>query len=127
MSNNRTLLTLAISLMITFIGSTSVRAQEAESELAKIELFGGYAYLRADSEHGRANLNGWTISVEGDLNRSVALVADFDGTYRSGQNSHSALFGPKFTARPGRFAPFVHALAGVVREAEGGTCITDLV
>ena len=102
------------------ICSTPVPAQESEPELAKIELFGGYAYLRADSEHGRVNLNGWTISVEGNLNRKFALVADFDGTYRREQNSHSALFGPKFTARRGRFAPFAHVLAGVVREGEEG-------
>jgi opacity protein-like surface antigen len=114
------LILVAVLLSIVAITSTPVRAQEEEPELAKIELFTGYAYLRADSEHGRANLNGWTISVEGNLNRTVALVADFDGTYRSGQSSHSALFGPKVTARPRRFAPFVHALAGVVREAEEG-------
>jgi opacity protein-like surface antigen len=114
------LLTLTIPLWFILIGSTPTWAQEKEPELARIELFAGYAYLRADAENGRANLNGWTISLEGNLNRNVAVVADFDGTYRSGQNSHSALFGPKFTARPGRYAPFVHALAGVVREAEDG-------
>jgi hypothetical protein len=92
---------------------------ETEAELAKIELFAGYAYLRTDGAHGRANLNGWTLSVEGNLNRKIALVADFDGVYRRNQSSHSALFGPKFTARPGKFAPFVHTLAGVVRESAG--------
>ena len=120
MSNNIRLLPLAVSLWIGVIGFTTVQAQEKEPELARVELFGGYAYLRADAEHGRANLNGWTISLEGNLNRKLALVADFDGTYRRGQSSHSALFGPKLTARSGRLAPFVHALAGVVREAEEG-------
>ena len=120
MSDNMRLISLAVPLSIIAFTITPAMAQEKEPELAKIELFVGYAYLRADAEHGRANLNGWTISVEGNLNRTVALVADFDGTYRRGQNSHSAVFGPKLTARTGRFAPFVHALAGVVREAEEG-------
>jgi hypothetical protein len=112
------LLRLVFSLSIIAIAVVPARAQQPEPELAKIELFGGYAYLRADSAEGRANLNGWTISVEGNLNRVLAVVADFDGTYREGQSSHSFLFGPKFTARPGRWAPFAHVLAGFVREAE---------
>ena len=116
----RLLILTVCSLIMVSAGSSPAMAQDEEPELAKVELFAGYAYLRTDAEAGRTNLNGWTISVEGNLNRTVALVADFDGTYRSGQNSHSAQFGPKFTARPGRFAPFVHALAGVVREAEEG-------
>jgi opacity protein-like surface antigen len=108
-----------VLLLLTF-ASTVIPTRGQEPELAKIEIFGGYAYLHAAAEHGSPNLNGWTISVEGNLNRSTALVADFDGTYRSGRNSHSASFGPKLTARPERFAPFVHALAGVVRESEDG-------
>src|SRR5678816_1286102 len=93
MSNNIRLLTLAVCSWIGVIGFMTVQAQEKEPELARVELFGGYAYSRADAEHGRANLNGWTISLEGNLNRKLALVADFDGTYRRGQSSHSALFG----------------------------------
>src|SRR5262245_24036099 len=86
--NNMRLAALPI-LLSTFAViaiSVEVQAQDTEPELARIELFAGYAYLRADSENGRANLNGWTLSVEGNLNRSLALVADFDGTYRRDQN-----------------------------------------
>jgi hypothetical protein len=119
-----TLLSLTILLWIVAATTSTVLGQEQalenEAELAKVEVFVGYAYLRADDMHGRANLNGWTLSIEGNLNRTIALVADFDGTYRSGQSSHSALFGPKFTARSGKLAPFVHTLAGVVREKEDG-------
>ena len=112
--------TLILILAMALPVSAQEEPETETEELAKVEVFAGYAYLRADAEHGRANLNGWTISVEGNLNRNIALVADFDGTYRSNQSSHSALFGPKFTARTGKFAPFVHALAGVVREKEDG-------
>jgi hypothetical protein len=94
----------------------------AQEEIAKVEVFGGYAYLRADSVEDRVNLHGWTISVEGNLNRWLAAVADFDGTYGSENDerisSHSFLFGPKFTARRERWAPFAHALFGVARELE---------
>jgi opacity protein-like surface antigen len=94
-------------------------------EVAKVEVFGGYAYLRADSAEGRVNLHGWTLSVEGNLNRALAVVADFDGTYGDTESdedisSHSFLFGPKFTARRGRWAPFAHVLFGWVRDAEAG-------
>jgi hypothetical protein len=121
MENDMKLHLPAVFLLIIVIGAMPALAQETEPELAKIELFGGYAYLRATSEDERVGLHGWTISVEGNLNRTFALVADFDGTYRHEQSSHSALFGPKFTARPGRLAPFVHVLAGVVRESEEGS------
>jgi opacity protein-like surface antigen len=114
------LLRIALLLPVLVITAAGIRAQEPEPELPKIELFTGYAYLRGDSEHGRVNLNGWTISIEGNLNKNIALVADFDGLYRRDQNSHSFLFGPKFTARKGRLAPFVDVLAGGVREAEEG-------
>jgi hypothetical protein len=115
-------LTVTILLSVMALASLNTSAQEpsAEAELAKIEVFGGYAFLRADGAHGRANLNGWTLSLEGNLNRKIALVADFDGTYGENQNSHSALFGPKFTARSEKLAPFVHTLAGIVREEEEG-------
>jgi opacity protein-like surface antigen len=96
----------------------------AQKEPAKVEVFGGYAYLRAHSSEGPVNLNGWTISLEKSVNRTLTLVADFDGTYGKvlGEriSSHSALFGPQFTARKKRVAPFVHALFGVVRELEAG-------
>ena len=73
-------------LLILFATAIAAIAQEPEPELAKIELFTGYAYLRTDSEHGRTNLKGWTVSVEGNVNRTVALVADFDGLYRRNQS-----------------------------------------
>jgi hypothetical protein len=65
MSNNLRLLTLVVSSWMGVIGFMTVQAQEKEPALARVELFGGYADTRADAEHGRANLNGWTISLEG--------------------------------------------------------------
>jgi hypothetical protein len=96
----------------------------AQEEVAKVELFGGYSYIRADAPHGRLNLHGWSLSLERNLNRVVALIADFDGVYGSALDedvsAYSALFGPKFTARTERLAPFAHTLFGVVRDAEAG-------
>jgi hypothetical protein len=39
----------------------------AQEEVAKVEVFGGYACLHADSSDGRVNLNGWSIYLELNL------------------------------------------------------------
>jgi hypothetical protein len=94
----------------------------AQEKPAKVEVFGGYVYLNAGAADGRVNLNGGTLSLERNLNRSLAVAADFVSTFGRAFgdtfNSHSAMFGPKFTARKERVARFAHTLVGVVRERE---------
>ena len=112
---------LGLTVFLLLVTTTPSAAQE---QVAKLEVFGGYAFIRADSSEGRVNLNGWTASPETHLNRTIALAADFDGAYGRvlGEriSVHSAMLGPKFTARNKRLKPFAHALFGVVREAEAG-------
>ena len=112
---------LVASVLLLLAGAVSGFAQE---QVARVEVFVGYAYIRADTSQRPVDLNGWTVSLEGNLNPVLALVADFDGAYGNQLDervsSHSALFGPRFMARPNWMEPFAHALFGVVRDLEAG-------
>lgn len=97
----------------------------------KVEVAGGYSYLRADTDP-RSNAHGWYVSVAGNLNRYVGLAADFSGHYGSANlntgagnikvdgTAHTFLFGPRFSARRERLTPFAHVLAGAVRSRTAG-------
>ena len=57
----------------------------AAQETPKIEVFGGYSYLRL-TEQPRillksASLNGWSASVKLNLTRRIGLLPDFSGHY----------------------------------------------
>lgn len=52
----------------------------------KIEVFGGYQYLRAgniDGEGDGANTNGWDTSATVNLNKYLGVAADFSGSYKT--------------------------------------------
>jgi opacity protein-like surface antigen len=83
----------------------------------KAELYGGYSYVGG-------NFHGWNVSVAGNFNKWVGLVADVSG--HSGgfddvnlverQKINSFLVGPRFSLRRHkRITPFVHALFGTTR------------
>ena len=106
----------------------------APAAAQKIELFGGYSFVRAPVRFDQTgpglgptttttptlNLNGWEASGAVKVAGPLALVADFDGTSGSfqGANTHlnTYLFGPQFRV-PGPISLFVHALAGDAHES----------
>ena len=85
--------------------SSSLSAQEQD----KVELFGGYSYMR----FAGTNLNGWEASGQYKFLDWLGGVADFDGHYGSfdgiGTSTHTFLFGPQIS-RPSRVSPFGHLL-----------------
>ena len=101
----------------------------------KVELFGGYSYLRADGDGDPAsNLHGWNASIAGNVNHWLGLVADFSGHYGSETVTvgsargnvdgrfHSFLFGPRVSARKNdKVTPFFHALFGASHAKANGT------
>jgi opacity protein-like surface antigen len=115
------------------------RAQEAP----KVEVFGGYSFLRPE---GGGNLNGWQVSVAGNINDWFGVVAELSGHYGSRHSRsissfpgfpglpdppifnartdsessfHTFLFGPRFSYRKNaRVTPFAHALVGASRVQE---------
>jgi hypothetical protein len=96
----------------------------------------GYSYYNTNlSSIDRANLNGWTGSLEGKVFPWVGIVADISGQYGSqnfpsglGQintdvSEHNFLFGPRVSVSVGKIRPFAEVLIGashVHTDAFGG-------
>ena len=127
-----------ITILLMFFPLTVV-AQETP----KLEIFGGYSYLRLTRQTNAglesANLNGWNASVKWNLTPRIGLVADFSGNYgqrgrtplslstTSGQitqigfkpgdmRQHTFLFGPEFRlVRSNRLTLNVRTLVGVAQ------------
>jgi opacity protein-like surface antigen len=95
----------------------------------KVELFGGYQFLRASGNDFSKMLNGWRASVAGNLNEYIGVEASFTGTYgdfydidglpdnpdtdvNARINNYTYLFGPRFTVRNDRVTGFAHVLFG---------------
>jgi len=119
-------------VLILFFATLAVQAQEPP----KVEVFGGYSYLRADLGGGSADSHGVTGSVTYNFDRILGIKADF-GTQTGSLNVpvqlnngipgsttsfdirpsyFSFLFGPQIAYRKSeRFTPFAHVLLGGVR------------
>lgn len=93
----------------------------------KVEVFGGYSYLRTDDDASIDNLDlhGWNASVAGNLNSWFGIKADFSGHYndylvspgvRADFSQHLFLAGPQFTYRKSDvWQPFAHVMVGAAR------------
>ena len=132
------------AVLAALSGSTffavSARAQD------KVEIFGGYSYLRpnitAEEENicmavvcplpvllptlvtSRQNLNGWEVAGGVHVLPMLRVVADVSGHYgttlsrgTSNTHQHTFLFGPEFSW-PKRVSPFAHVLFGGSHQAE---------
>lgn len=88
----------------------------------KVQLFGGYSFLRLDTGAGKANLYGWEAS--GTFKKSwLGFTADFSGHYGSpfgpSTSLNTFLFGPQLSLPVPVITPYVHALVGAARESTG--------
>jgi opacity protein-like surface antigen len=99
------------AVALVALGAVGAGAQEVTP---KAEVFGGYSY-------GGSGSHGWDGSVAFNANRWLGVVADFGGQYTRFDSpgsserikTHSALFGPRFSARnSSRATPFAHVLLG---------------
>ncbi len=116
----------------------TVAAAPLVAQVPRMELFGGYSYSNGNPEltSNRLNLHGWNASVTGNVNRWFGVVGDFAGHYGTEAtvvpcfvppcpewpgplNSHTFLFGPRFSLRCPKAAPFAHALFGAERLSAG--------
>jgi hypothetical protein len=124
---------VSVAVLTLFFLASPSRAQ-------KIELFGGYSFVRAPvtfvqtagacpilgcptiSNTQNLNLNGWAVGGAYKVLGPLALAADFSDTSGSfqGANTHlkTYLFGPQLRF-PGPISPFVHFLAGGAHESIG--------
>ena len=76
----------------------------------KVEVFGGYQFTHV---YPNANANGWNASMNVNFKKWFGGTADFSGTYKSGTDLYTFLFGPVFSLRKSqKITPFAHALFG---------------
>jgi Outer membrane protein beta-barrel domain len=102
---------LAALILSTALMAVPARAQDE----TKVQVFGGYSYMRYDPSNVDVSLNGWNASAEYQFFHGLGIVGDFAGDYGSPQGLHSSmttyLFGPQI-AFPARVSPFAHVLFG---------------
>ena len=102
-----------------------VSALAVAQDVPRAEVFGGYTYLRCDTDDAdlACNQHGWNASAAFNGNKWLGAVADFSGHYGKIEdediNLHSFLFGPKVTFRSEKVTPFLQALFGTSRIGAG--------
>jgi hypothetical protein len=108
----------------------------AAQNTQRFETFGGYSLTHDSSffEPG-TNYSGWDTSTTVFFNRWLGFTSDFSGHYggqtlpvlctpggcfeaHASVNAYTYLFGPHFTYRRSRYAPFAQTLFGVHRPSE---------
>ena len=103
-------------------------AASAQETVPKVEIFGGYSYLRADSGDTGIDdigLHGFSASLAGNITKHIGIVGEFSrftksqsfsdpiiGQLTADLRATTYLFGPRVTFLRGKAEPFVHALFG---------------
>ena len=110
-------------------------AASAQEVAPKVEIFGGYSYLRADAVTNPTGVgtsiraHGFNTSLGGNITKHIGIVGEFSrftesegftisvlGRINVDSNVVTYLFGPRITPHRGKVEPFVHALLGGARE-----------
>lgn len=126
---------LKVGVGLALVASCAAWGQD----FSRVEVFGGYSYGNFGATRafeGRNSVNGFNAAVTVNVNRWAGLVSDFSGHYgdssstiplppilcppgtacvstaRGADRYHNFLFGPQFTLRKDKVAPFLHALIG---------------
>ena len=121
--------TLFLSSLLAICLPLAASAQEAAP---KVEIFGGYSFLRADTGAiviDRNSAYGFNTSLAGNITKHIGIVGEFSrftvsdsftqsvlGPVNVDSNVVTYLFGPRITLHRGKVEPFVHALLGGARE-----------
>ena len=99
---------MSVVFGLCILASLSAQAQD------KVELFGGYSYLRFHTSPS-ANLNGWESSGQYKFTDWLGGVADIDGHYGSirgiSTSTYTYLFGPQ-VSWPARVSPRFRLASG---------------
>lgn len=116
--------------LILFGVSASIAS--AQEETPKVEVFGGYSYVRGNAGFGIPgfNMNGGSASVSYNPNEWLGLVGDFGG-YHTGNigglpvdaTIYTYLFGPKIAYREGRWILFGQTLFGGAHASASATVL----
>ena len=119
------------NLLLIVLSSLALMGAVMAQETQRVETFGGYSFVDDHSILPRSNtFSGWDTSSTVFLNRWFGLTSDFSGHYgsyttvfsgppggtdgkaRLSGSTYTFLFGPHFTYRRSRYAPFGQALFG---------------
>jgi opacity protein-like surface antigen len=107
---------MLLVLGLSAFASISAHAQD------KVEVFGGYSYMRVNSPS--TNLNGWEVSGQYKFTDWLGGVADVDGHYGSiggfSTSTYTYLFGPQVSWPSRRISPFGHLLLGGAHNSTAG-------
>jgi opacity protein-like surface antigen len=103
-------------------------AASAQEVVPKVEIFGGYSYMRDNTING-GNAHGFNTSLAGNITKHIGIVGEFSrftssesvpvpplGSIPLNSNVLTYLFGPRIVLHRGKAEPFVHALFGGARE-----------
>jgi hypothetical protein len=95
---------------VILLAVVSAAAQEEHAATPKVEVYGGYSYLRLYGE----NNNGGEAAVTGNVNEWFGVTGSVSGYHAQdgGDSNGFALAGPRFTYRRGAITPFAHFLFG---------------
>ncbi len=103
------------ALALGMLLARSASAQEATPTVPRVEVFGGFSYLRFPISQG-INFVGWQASPDINFHKNIALALDFGGQYKSefGVTLHQYEYatGPRFKYRMDRVTLFAHGLVG---------------
>jgi opacity protein-like surface antigen len=113
-------------LLITLL---CVCTAAAFAQTPKLDIFGGYSYLRSNPGFGlpSGNAHGWEASLTYNWNSWLGLKADFDGHYCCDQTLHNFLFGPQISLGHGKLTPYVHGLVGLSHGTSTGGFSDDVL
>jgi opacity protein-like surface antigen len=115
------LLTAALLLALPMIAL-------AQDEAPKVEIFGGYSYLRLDDDFTGLDrdLNGFNTSFTTNLNKWFGITAEFSGHYGTANiagvntdfDTYIFAVGPRVAYRGiERITPYGHVLVGAARSS----------
>ncbi len=110
-------------LLLLLVGLLAMGMTAVAQDAAKVEVFGGYQYLRVNPGQGLSgeNFNGWNGAVTGYVNNWLGITGDISGSYNNGVHIYTFMGGPTLSpARSKSLVPFVHALFGDVHASGGG-------
>jgi len=123
----------SLAIMVLLSAAMSAPAVWAQEESSKLELYGGYDYVRfhinarvsgqPPSETFNGNGGGGELAY--NVNNWIGVLGDVGGYWATSSTSQAAgaaipyLFGPRVNFRHGKVTPFAHVLLGGVATSSG--------
>jgi hypothetical protein len=109
-------------------------AQESQQSVSRWEVFGGYSYMRFDSQSigfkNQSNLNGGEISGLFNITRRYSVFADTSANFGNEIKLYNFTIGPKASYRRKNDTFFIRGIFGKNRDqvsADGGKTSIGLV